>query len=232
MVPCSRLGQPRSGVTGPLSPSRVRRVASPRPGNARPRGDPGAALDATAGRPRPALRPGCRVVALGRSWGCHTWTRPPSQPAHWLGIIPETCPPGEGMHLLSRCSASPVGIAVVLVGRTGPFSRDPAATAVVDPGCRHRCRHGARRLRTRSASSRSVTRFADPCTARVFTGASRRLKRGPWTPGAIGRGSTRPGGALTDVIRVRSLYPGDRDHRSAYRRAAGADHRLLGEEGP
>jgi hypothetical protein len=39
---------------------------------------------------------------------------------------PIDLPPGEGMHLLSRCSGDPVETGVALVSRTGPFSRDRA----------------------------------------------------------------------------------------------------------
>jgi len=60
------------------------RASSRRPGNARPRVVPGAALDATAGQPRAALPPGRRVVAHGEDDGM-------THPA-----IPEACPPGEG----------------------------------------------------------------------------------------------------------------------------------------
>jgi len=52
------------------------RASSRRPGNARPRGGPGAALDAPAGRRRPALPPGHRVVAHGEDDGM---THPPSR---------------------------------------------------------------------------------------------------------------------------------------------------------
>ena len=61
------------------------RASSRRPGNARPRGGPGAAFEATAGRRRKALPPGRRVVALGEADGM-------TDPS-----IPEVSPPGEGI---------------------------------------------------------------------------------------------------------------------------------------
>jgi hypothetical protein len=74
-------------------------VASPRPGTARPRGGPGAALDATGSRLRAALRPGRRVVALREVEGM---PRLPAHPPGAAGVpgsaISETRPPGEGEH--------------------------------------------------------------------------------------------------------------------------------------
>ena len=76
---------------GPFAPDLLRpdagvRASSPRPGSARPRGGPGAALDATASRVPEALPPGRRVVALREAEGM-THTRP----------SPRGLPPGEGM---------------------------------------------------------------------------------------------------------------------------------------
>jgi hypothetical protein len=53
------------------------RVASHRPGVAQPRGDPGAALDATGDGPWVALAPGASCGSpWGRSAGCHALPSP------------------------------------------------------------------------------------------------------------------------------------------------------------
>ena len=83
---------------GPFAPDLLRpdtgvRASSPRPSIARPGGAPGAALNATASRVPEALPPGRRVVALREAEGV----------SHILPVLPESLPPGEGMHLLSSC---------------------------------------------------------------------------------------------------------------------------------
>jgi hypothetical protein len=51
---------------------------------------------------------------------------PTIRPPRWSGIIPETCGPGEGMILCSRCSGSWLRSAAAPVSRTWPFDRDRA----------------------------------------------------------------------------------------------------------
>jgi hypothetical protein len=73
-------------------------VASRRLGAVRPRGAP-KATSRTPCRPRlPGLPPGDRVVALGKSTGCHTLsTLGPVRSCFWRDGYPGDCPPGEGM---------------------------------------------------------------------------------------------------------------------------------------
>ena len=88
----------RRGCRRPL-PHAGSCVASPRPGNARPRVALGAALDAPAGRPRATRRPGRRVVARREVEGMPHLARTSSLHPHASPGLPETCPPGEGRPL-------------------------------------------------------------------------------------------------------------------------------------
>ncbi len=116
-------------LTGPRRSLRAGAcVASPRPGNARPRAVPGAALGATAGRPRAARRPGRRVVALREVEGM-------PHPAHTPATA--TLVPGPPRDLPARR-----GHALAFKVWRAVRSRS-SATAGGDPGCRRRCRHSA-----------------------------------------------------------------------------------------
>ncbi len=76
---------------------------------------------------------------------------------------------------LSRCSASPAGIAIALVGRTGPFSRDRARRRGLPSALPSRCPSPANPIRSSRSGSAPSRR---PGTARPL-GSSAQTARPP-----------------------------------------------------
>jgi hypothetical protein len=75
-------------------------VASRRSGAARPHASPGAALDGTGACVVWALLPGWRVVAPREIDGMPHPTHLTQPQQLWWPVIPEICPPGEGIFWL------------------------------------------------------------------------------------------------------------------------------------
>ena len=104
-LPATDRGEPgpmaRMWHAGPCSSTHAgSRVASPRPGTARPRAVLGAALDDTAGRPRAARRPGRRVVAQREVEGMPHPPTPTNQCQSAQRRLPETCRPARAYFLV------------------------------------------------------------------------------------------------------------------------------------
>lgn len=84
------------------------RVASRRPGIARPRGSPVGSIPAHRRPSFPGLPPGSRVLALGEVGGM---PRPATHTEPGLALmstIPEVCPPGEGIFCADRAAFADV----------------------------------------------------------------------------------------------------------------------------
>ena len=73
------------------------------------------------------------------------------------GLLDPDLPPGEGMHLLSRCSGSRLVTPVVLVRRTSPFSRDRARPPGLPSPLPSRLARGRRAGVTRSRGLPTVS---------------------------------------------------------------------------